>query len=176
MSLRKRVWFYLSNCGSSSCYKQALRVCLCFNVKKTAKLLKTSCHHSPLCTALDQKNFSEERTVYVSQLSWTYIFHQPCSINREIEKGSSCACQMFHWSSHASFCTYAKTLALVLPELSSKFFGEALAFIFIYLFFCPVGRGDGYSSLKGWWKNAVRAPTFMKLVSCSLCCFFCRVK
>lgn len=172
--LWERVCCFISPTAAAAAATNKLCVCVyalvCIYIYKgIEKLLSTSCHHSPLCSALDQKGFSRERSAGVSQLSWMYIFHQPCSINREMEKGSSCVCQMFHWSSHASSCTHAKTLSVVLPELTGKFFWETLAFNCTYSFFCPVGRGDGCNS----WKKLVKKWCNSSSVLWGLCLVPC---
>lgn len=62
------------------------------------------------------------------------------------------------------FCTYAKTLSLVLSELSGKFFWETLALNVIYLFLCPAKRGDGGNRWISWRKrNGVRLWSWWSL-------------
>lgn len=139
--------FYLSNCSSSSsCYKQALRVCLCFNVKKIAKVLGTSCH-TVLCVVLwiERISVGKDLLVLASSCERTLSTSPAVSIEewkRDPAVLARCSIDL----PMLLFVHMQKLYPWCCQNSQASSFGKLMSFNFIYLFFWPVGREDGSNS------------------------------
>lgn len=131
---------------ASAATNRLCRVCLCFNVKKIAKVLGTSCH-TVLCVVLwiERISVGKDLLVLASSCERTLSTSPAVSIEewkRDPAVLARCSIDL----PMLLFVHMQKLYPWCCQNSQASSFGKLMSFNFIYLFFWPVGREDGSNS------------------------------